>query len=185
LHIRSSALGRNRSEKAISPQTRCGYGEMAMKWRVNILSLIAAILGVIALFSAWVEVRVFVWGADLNLIDVLNEAETGLLVAGCWLFIIGTLLSFLTPLGGILEILGVALFLSWFVSEADGDLPSGIGAYLGIASAIVAFVSISKPVGFGYGESAVGAKGRLLTFSKITTGESSAPTPRASPPSGP
>jgi hypothetical protein len=154
---------------------------MAMKWRVNVLGVAAAIIGVVALFSAWVSVRVFVWGADLNLIDVLNDAETGVLVAGCWLFVIGTLLSFLTPLGGILEILGVALFLAWFVPETDGDLPSAIGPYLGIVSAVIAFVSIAKPLGPGYGNVSPGAKGRLLTFSKIVTGESAAPTSQDPP----
>ena len=134
-------------------------------FRVNLLALVGAIIGVVAIFSTWVSASLFVWSADFNLIDLVNDAENATLLVGCWLFLIGVILAIFTPLGGFLEIIGVALFMTWFVPETDGDLPSHIGSYLGIVAGVIALVSLARPLGPGLMSGPIRLKDRLLVFS--------------------
>ena len=134
-------------------------------FRVNLLALVGAIIGVVAIFPTWVSASLFVWSADFNLIDLVNDAENATLLVGCWLFLIGVILAIFTPLGGFLEIIGVALFMTWFVPETDGDLPSNIGSYLGIVAGVIALVSLARPLGPGLMSGPIRLKDRLLVFS--------------------
>ena len=134
-----------------------------MKWRVNVLAIVAAVVGIVSIFSVWLRALIIM---DFNLVYILNNTDTGLLLAAGWLFIIGALLCFLSPTGCVPEIVGVVLYLAWFIPETEGNMPSGIGPYIGIASAVIAIIAMGKPFGLGYGAEPPGVKGRLLTFSK-------------------
>ncbi|MDH4122694.1 MAG: hypothetical protein OEV21_01205 [Thermoplasmata archaeon] len=146
--------------------------EKRAKWRVNILALVGVAIGIVAIFSAWIR---WIFG-DYNLINILNEAaepEYALMFMGCFVFLIGTLFAIFIPMGGIIQLVGIPMFIIGFISYAEGRFPSGIGPYLGIASAIILVISIIKPIGLNY-KPPIELKGRLLTFSK-------APEPLPSP----
>ena len=142
-----------------------GTATTGSHWRVNLLSLVGATIALIAIFSAWIGARVFIWTEDLNLIDVLNNTDSQLLIFGGLVFIIGAVVAFLSPIGGILELTGSLAFLVWFTDAAGGRMPSHVGPYLGLISGIIALVSMIKPMGFGYGTMPARIKGRLLVFS--------------------
>lgn len=139
--------------------------------RLNILCLVGAIVGVAAIFSTWISLGFLFWSREMNLIDVYNHVESS---SDFWLpavlFLAGTLVAFVTSLGGIMQIIGVPLFMSAFVSHADGRLPSGIGPYLGLVAAIIVLASLAHPVGVGYGAKSKGILGRVLTISPIREG---------------
>lgn len=142
------------------------------RWRVNVLCLIGALLAVVSVFLVWVKARLIFWGVELNLIDLLNTAAesssgdgTQVLIA-CILILVGTLLAILSPLGAILQLIGIPLFLEWFLSESEGRLPSGAGPYVAIAAAVIILVATAKPIGLGYGYESPGIRGRLLNFSR-------------------
>jgi hypothetical protein len=122
-------------------------------------------MGIVAVFSIWVEARVAFWSLDFNLVDLINDSDEAILLAGCWLFLIGMMLCFVTPLGGVLELIGVTLFLMWFVPESDGDLPSNIGPYLGVVAGLIALASIARPLGPGLMTDYIPLRSRLLVFS--------------------
>ncbi|MBN1677885.1 MAG: hypothetical protein JW880_05035 [Candidatus Thermoplasmatota archaeon] len=134
-----------------------------------------AVIGLAAIFSTWVKIGYLFWGTELNLIDVLNHAEDSLLVAGCWLFLAGTLIAFLSPEGGTLQLAGVVLFTSWFVGETD-KMPSGAGPYMGLASAVLVMASFAVPLGIGYGGRKVRLRERFLAIGSIPESVDS-PTP--------
>lgn len=134
--------------------------------RLNILGIVGALIGVVAVFSTWITVGFMFWTKEMNLIDVFNEVESS---SDFWfpavLCLIGTAVAFMSPLGGILQIVGVPLFISAFTSQTDGEIPSGIGPYIALVGAVVVLASLLYPVGIGYSKKPVGIIGRLLTIS--------------------
>ncbi len=137
------------------------FGGITAKYRVNLLCWVGAILGIVAIFSTWVKISIFVWGTNLNLIDVMNHASDSILVAGVWLFIVGTLAAFVITEGGVLQIIGVILFLSWFTNEA-GEMPSGVGPYLGLSAGVISAASFAVPLGIGYRGTKIRLRDRSL-----------------------
>ena len=101
----------------------------------------------------------------MNLIQLMNISGP-ITNSGGILFIIGTLVIFLSPLGALLQIAGISLVFYAIREALEGRIPSSIGPYLGIASAIILIVSMIKPLGLNYGSRPIGLKGRFLTFSK-------------------
>lgn len=138
---------------------------MAMKWQVNILALVAAILGPVAVFSGWVDGG---YSPDLNLIDSLDYSLPVIPSAGCWLFLIGVLICFLSPIGGILEIVGVGLFLNWYLPQLELINDDPMGSYLGVVSAIIALASMVKPFVLSrHADASAGIRKRLLVFGSV------------------
>jgi hypothetical protein len=146
-----------------------------VKWRVNVLALVGATVGLVAVFSTWFLNGIVI---KYSILDVITDPHPGyqLLLTGFWVFLVGTLVCFLSPLGGILEIAGAVMFIDWFVGETD-KMPSQVGAYIGIISAVIALVSIVKPFGLGYAGGTGGVAGRLLVFSPLREPEAPSPTP--------
>ena len=142
------------------------------RWRVNVLCLIGALLAVVSVFLVWVKARLVFWGVELNLIDLLNtsaESSSGVgtqVLIACILILVGTLLAILSALGAILQLIGIPLYLEWFLSESEGKLPSGAGLYVAIAAVVIILVGMAKPIGLGYGYERPGIRGRLLNFSR-------------------
>ena len=134
--------------------------------KINFLGLVGAVIGAIAIFSTWITITFLIWGKSMNLMDVVNEAGTP---SDWWLpsilFIVGTLIAFVSPVGGVLQLVGAPWFIIVFTQHADGRIPSGIGPYLGIASAIIVLASMARPLGLGLMKGPIGIKNRLLVFS--------------------
>jgi len=114
-----------------------------MKWQVNILALVAAILGLVAMSSDWIYGG---YSPNLDLVNSLQYSLTGDLYAGCLLFLVGVLICFLSPIGGILEVVGLVLFFNAYLPTSETYDYDPVGAYIGVASAIIALVSLVKPL---------------------------------------
>lgn len=147
--------------------------------KVNILCLAGAALGLLALFLPW-------WtGFELGLgmmIDrdymlvqdvLLDSTEHGsLFVVVCTLYVVGTLLAFWSPIGGLVQIPAVLGFLALFGSEIGvhrGEDTIALGAYLGLVSAIVVTVSLLVPLGIGYSIKWRARKASLASAHKFVT----------------
>ena len=138
--------------------------------RLNILCLVGAVIGVVAVFSTWIAVRVtfIFWSSrsELNLIDVYNQVGSSSdFYLPAVLLLIGAIVAFISPLGGMLQLVGAPLFISAFASNSDGKLPSGVGPYLALVGAVIVLASLVYPVGLKYRQRPIGVLGRLLTVS--------------------
>ena len=159
--------GHRGGREALKP---CGaipiwWHEMA-RVRLNILCLVGAVIGVIAVFSTWITARFLFWSREMNLIDVYNQVgSSSHYYLPAVLLLIGAVVVFITPVGGILQVIGVPIFLSVFATNSDGKLPSGVGPYLALVGAVIVLASLVYPVGLGYRQKPVGVIGRFITIS--------------------
>jgi hypothetical protein len=144
------------------------------KWRVNILGLIGAIVGIIAIFCGWVGAS-FIQFNLIELIQLFNSEILGisisqfvpaLLIIVIVLCIVSPLISLITPVGGILSIIGAIVFIAGYIINI-GSIPSAIGPYLCIASGIICVIAIAKPIGLGYQYGLSGWGDRIRNFSII------------------
>ncbi len=121
--------------------------------KVNALCLAGAGLGLISLFLPW-------WSGssqEYSLVqDVLLRPEvysSGFLLSAT-LFVVGTGIAFLSPMGGLVQLPGALGFLALFNQEIGtgrGSESFEFGVYIGLVGAIVTMVSLLVPIGVGYG----------------------------------
>lgn len=137
--------------------------EMEPKWRVNILALIGAFTGFIAVFSGWMFGD---YSIGINLLQIVTFFKDAAILIPCIVFIIGTLIAFLCPFGGIIQLGGVIGFFVAMAGVLD-RFPTAPGPYLGFVSAIIVIVSTIKPLGLHYGIGETDKKGGFFTFSRI------------------
>lgn len=150
---------------------------MERKWPsvvVNAHTLISGVIGVISLLLPWV---VEDGNEKHSIVDIiaggngLGMSLDFLLPLAAIIFLMGTILIFVSPLGVIAQIGGTSgvIFLAGIASLADSGSRSievGFGAYIGLISGAVAFTSMAFPFGFGYTKwSPLGNRGRTYTFS--------------------
>ena len=150
-----------------------------MQYRTNLISLTGAIIGIGAIFMTWISISILIWHREMNLIDVINLTETRTLLIGGILFLFGSFVALLTPLGAFSQMGGLALFMSWYVQET-GHMPSSIGPYAGIASAVVILIGFFKPIGINYDKGPIDTKGRFLNFSEVPKLNPQTPPPPSS-----
>lgn len=141
-----------------------------MKLNVNLLAIAGIVVGIISILSDWLVVVSLSGNIGFNAIDLFNmpHQKDDVKIATL-LFFSGTALALITPMSGILQLTGVALFFSAAEAmPAPGVLDwAGIGPYIGIISAIILFASVVKPIGIGYDEKHPKLVSRILTFSRI------------------
>ena len=146
--------------------------------RVNIFCLVGAVIGVVAVFSTWIAVRltspISSSVLEHNLVDIYDFAgivsDYNLAVV---LLLIGAIVAFISPLGGMLQLVGTLLFISAYPATANIILPSGfqweenigLGPYLALVGAVIVLASLVYPVGLGYRQKPVGVIGRFITIS--------------------
>jgi len=149
--------------------------EMNFKgWRINILGLIGALLGVIAIFSSWYWITLI---GDVNAIRIMGSsgAGTAIPIISSSIFVIGALISIYSSIGGAIELTGISIFTvnfltyPWFGGHPyPGDGPFlGLGIYLGFISGIIVIISIFNPLGISFGKEQLSIKARLVNFKKI------------------
>ena len=147
---------------------------MVEKWRINILCLVGASLGIISFFVPWCTSIGQVIGSQPiqhNLIDILTDY----ILMGDWIsqiciriFLIGTLIAICSSLGGMIQLPSIAIFMlfqSLILMEGVEKLIIGFG--LAMLSAIICFASLILPIGLGYDSRPFSLKIRLLNFSRI------------------
>jgi len=131
--------------------------------RINLLGLVGAITGIVAIFSTWLGLGHLI---TFNLIDVLNDVSVnGIAWYSAVLFITGTLVALLSPVGGVLQVGGLSLWWYYVLQESD-KIPSKVGSYIGLISAVIVLASMARPLGPGLIEGPFELKSRLLTFTR-------------------
>jgi len=149
------------------------------KLRVNILCLIGAFAGLFAILLPWYS-GLFSSAGLLDIIRMYTGYLGGLsstytlMAIGAIIFVIGTLITFLTPTGGFVQIVGLGIFL-YVVLPIPYGMPDGIGFYLGYFSIIMILagmlagkmmtIRLTEPISIGYDGRPPSMRDRLLTFS--------------------
>lgn len=157
------------------PVLRTEHGE-TKQLRLNISCIVGASIGLLSLFATWLlyysPTEATPTAQHLQLYDLFGDrfgavvsesiSSTGFMIAGT-LCLIGTVIAFVTPLGGLLQTTGAAGFV--VVTSTYSDLKPGIGVFIALIAGVVVIASLAYPIGLGYWSRKVGAKGRLLTIS--------------------
>lgn len=129
--------------------------------RVNVLAVAGAILGLVAMALVWYTS----WDSSGG--DTLLQNLTGFwgivngewvssegITAAAWIFLIGSLAAIaITPLGGLVMVIGDIVFLSAAAhmnSHYPGLVEPSLGFYIGVAAGIMVFASLFWPYGPGY-----------------------------------
>jgi hypothetical protein len=144
--------------------------------RVNVLCLMGALLG----FFCMVELhwasgsytvpypgRLIYIMADWSLHPPIESFETGEVYS--WLFVVGTVLAFFSPLAGYLQLSGIMVFSLDLFDTVNGPAGTGHWNAAGLVVAIVAasmvLASLAFPYGVGYKGKPIDLPGRVLTVS--------------------
>jgi hypothetical protein len=93
-------------------------------------------------------------------------------VVACTLYVVGTLLAFWSPLGGLVQVPGVLGFFALFDSEVGvrrGEDTIALGAYTGLISMAIVIVSLLVPIGVGYSVRRKAHKASLSSADKFIT----------------
>jgi len=142
--------------------------------QMNMLCILGAIIGLLSVYETW-NYHASVCAArgmddqSRNLLEVIYDMNSfpfpGIL------FVLGTIVTFYSPLGGIFQCIGVvsfgALYLAAHGTFSDHWGGVGFGFILGIISTMVVLISLIRPMGIGLENDSFGLKGRLLTISKV------------------
>jgi len=138
--------------------------------RVNLVCLVGAVLGAFSVTLEWLTQHIDRgrYEAPLTLhFDLMGMIGSGLtdefLVIASGLFLAGTLIAFISPTGGFLQLGGLVLFFGKVVPALVSDSNIGLGAIFGIVSAILVLYSLSNPVGVGISQAHAGSRGNFLT----------------------
>jgi len=157
--------------------------------RVNVLCLIGAVLAVTCIGLPWaIDIQYpDEWTRHYNLpngpeaIGVIDEEHMLFITL---VFVLGAYLSFLSPLAGVVQLIGIVGYCTE-VSPHLGDSPTSggcawdhitfdIGFYLAIWAAALTFLSILFPFGSGYSEvyrpfskKSLPSRDRYLTWNRI------------------
>lgn len=149
-----------------------GLQEGLYRPRINVVCLTGAILATLSLFLPWAIVNseasgtnVYLGAFDFDEATPITHSLGDNLRYSLLIFMIGTLVAFFSPLGGIPQLMGsLGFVLATFYSSAD--MMFWTGAAVGIISSAAVFMSMVAPVGIGYSrEREEGAAARLLTVS--------------------
>lgn len=142
--------------------------DLAQRLSINYLALTGVLTGIIALITPWIVVASLSGLVSDDLIGVMvtySEGSGGVLIATV-LFLIGTILAVITPLSGIIQLIGIAIFFpacSNLVAYSYYLWP-GAGPYLGIVSALFLLAAMIKPIGIRKGRVRLSLRQRIVTF---------------------
>jgi len=143
--------------------------------RVNLICLAGAILGVLSLFMPWALVDAPFQDDPTNIgaFDFDENLQGGYSFPVNFqltmiLFMIGTLVAFLLPLGGVLQLIGSLGFILTSVTYSkigSNEIIFWIGAAIATISSAMVIVGLAFPGGIGFAEGKRTAMDRLLTVS--------------------
>lgn len=172
-----------------SEQSRTGEPStpsIAVNLNVNILCIVGASIGIIALFLAWIHEPPTMPSPP----DIRYEPTIAYMVSHEYLyygasvaFLAGTVAAFVTPLGGIVQAGGLLAFAAGIIDSGGDPWLDGIdpqqelraGMYLGIASCTLVITSLFSPLGTGRlrpgRQRKIEPKERMMTVSR-SKGES-------------
>ncbi len=132
--------------------------------RVNLLCLVGATVGVLALLTPWCFLKASDSGPGYDASTPFNTGSLREIMSPSEmrsfsiLMIAGTLISFISPVGGGLQVSGILLFLYNYVGGRPAfSIPEiriipGFGALFAIISSGFVLASLLWPMGIGYPE---------------------------------
>jgi len=161
--------------------------EKLVEWRFNQLCILGAIIGLIALLPPWIwavmggstssaSITYYMMrppgGIGLQngfeiLLAILFSSQhllSSLFMSMFLLYILGTIIAFISPIGGFIQIAGALLCIPTMPSELWFSWFVPFGELLGIYSGMIVVASMFKPMGAGYADRAMDIKERLLSF---------------------
>jgi hypothetical protein len=153
-----------------------------MKLRVNILCILGAVLGIASVFSVWVvyhqvDIYAVVESTPYTGIDLLGpyaRSPMDVSILAPLLLVVGTVIAFISPTGGILQVAGTLYFLSWVRLHLNpGHMFFGwyvdwsYGPFIGLAAGALVILSIFHPIGPNCKERPRGVLDRLVSISRM------------------
>jgi len=169
-----------------------------MKWRINLLCITGALLGIISFILPWMSILRYEiiegemllplpgeWSL-LRVIEIHNvqdllQTSFQFLPIPAILFIFGSLLALLTPLGCFPQAAGLILFPITIIDRIGRhqfyDPSSGywifeevelmIGFYFALIASAITAISLLRPIGINYRRGPFDRKARLLNFNRM------------------
>jgi hypothetical protein len=143
--------------------------------KVNLLAIIGGLLGVMCVLLPWTVTQVeSVFGdssSEMILTDYIHEGDWVFSLAVV-LFLLGSALALIVPLGGLGQFFGWMIFLGAILDDlgtthtsiADITISLALGFAMGFVAFALVFVSLVRPIGPGHAKGAIGARERLLTW---------------------
>ena len=153
--------------------------------RINMLCLIGAVIAVLSLSMPWILIQAdgsndptYIGAFELDdpIPGIRSLPET--LQYSLTIFIIGTVIAFFTPLGGIPQLMGsVGVLLTTITTKLeDGQMGVYLGAGAAVVGSVCVLLSLLTPLGIGYSVGhRWGVSGRLMTWSAFRSIEGFAP----------
>jgi hypothetical protein len=156
-----------------------------MNLRMNLLCILGAAIGLASLFTAWATWREIDMGAMLvdkpfTGLDLLNGKVpylplpwTDTSILSPMLVLAGSLIAFVSPLGGFPQIAGALYFFSWSpLYDPRGHyfawyFDLGIGPFIALGAGVITLLSIVLPAGPHCRDRPIGIVARLLSISRM------------------
>jgi hypothetical protein len=147
-------------EVADGKQEESQEPSISLIWNVNLLCLIGACIGVVALFVAWINEPPTMpgpWHISWEPSVIYMVTNHYLYYGASAVFLIGTMAALASPLGGTLQTASLIIFAIGIIDSGsdlwlDGINPQQtlrIGMYLGIVSCTLVTTSLFSPLGTG------------------------------------
>lgn len=146
---------------------------IAIVWNVNLLCLVGACIGLVAAFVVWINEPPSIPGPP----NIRWEPSVVYMVTNHYLyygisaaFLVGTIVAFASPIGGIMQSASIVAFAIGIVESGNDPWVDGIdpqqtlriGMYLGIVSCTLVMTSLISPLGIGDLRPGKGRKIRLM-----------------------
>lgn len=141
-------------------QAELAESDTGPAWNVNLLCIVGASIGMVAVFVAWINEPPSMPGPP----SIRWEPSIVYMVANHYLyygisaaFLVGTAVAFASPLGGIVQSASLVAFAIGIVESGSDPWLDGIdpqqtlriGMYLGIVSCALVITSLFSPLGTG------------------------------------
>jgi hypothetical protein len=143
-----------------------------INWRINILCIMGAVMAVYAATLFWLRDSMILSVGrepfDLAFNSGYAYPYMGGIILASIIFIVGALMTFITPLGGVVQLVGILWFMTAILiidypfhrfSLIEGNIA------FGVISASISIFSMIRPFGKNYKGHSSDIIGRLLTIS--------------------
>jgi hypothetical protein len=143
--------------------------------KINLLAIVGGLLGVMCILLPWtvthIESPFGDSSSEMIMTDFIHESDSAFSFAVV-LFLLGSALALITPLGGVGQFFGWLIFLAAILDDlgteqtaiADVTVSLGLGFGVGLVAFALVFLSMIKPMGPGHAQIPNDPRGRFLTW---------------------
>lgn len=144
-----------------------------VKWRVNILCLVGAIIAIITMNLPWLSNSMVLSAVGESPLYLATNFQYTYSFAGGlqWasiIFVLGALIALFTSIGGFIQLAGVSCFIGavYTIDDPLNRFSIELNIALGVVSASISIISMIKPIGINFKGRTIDTVGRFLTISK-------------------